>query len=64
MKDPIVEEVRHWRMEHTRKFGGDLRLIYEDLRRIQRASGCNVVRRPPKLLGAVEGSKSEAARSG
>ncbi len=50
MTDPIVEEVRRHRMEHTRKFGGDLNLIYEDLRRIQRESGCRVVRRPPNLL--------------
>jgi len=55
MNDPIVEEVRRQRMEHTRQFGGDLRLIYEDLRRLQRASGCQVVRRPPKMLvGAKE----------
>ena len=40
MNDPIVEEVRRHRMEHTRKFGGDLKLICEDLRRIQRESGC------------------------
>jgi hypothetical protein len=50
MKDPIVEEVRRHRMEHTQKFGGDLKLICEDLRRIQQASGCKVVRRPPNLL--------------
>ena len=29
MKDPIVEEVRKHRIEHTQKFGGDLlRIIY------------------------------------
>ena len=50
MKDPIVEEVRRYRMEHTRKFGGDLRRICEDLRRIQRESGGQIVRRAPKLL--------------
>jgi hypothetical protein len=44
MKDPIVEEVRKHRMEHTKKFGGDLKAICEDLRRIQRASGHLVVR--------------------
>jgi hypothetical protein len=59
MKDPIVEEIRRYRMEHTRKFGGDLNLICEDLRRIQRESGCQVVRRPPKLLAAGGGSKVE-----
>jgi hypothetical protein len=57
MNDPIVEEVRHYRMEHTRKFGGDLKLIREDLRRIQRESGCQVVRRPPKLLPPVKESQ-------
>jgi len=54
MKDPIVEEVRRWRMEHTLQFGGDLKLIYEDLRRIQRDSGCQVVRRSPKLIDTRE----------
>jgi hypothetical protein len=50
MKDPIVEEVRRYRMEHTREFGGDLNRICEDLRRFQQESGCQVVRRPPKLI--------------
>ena len=50
MNDPIVEEVRRHRMEHTRRFDGDLKLIFEDLRRIQRVSGYEVVRRPPNLL--------------
>ena len=50
MIDPIVEEVRRHRMEHTRKFGGDLNLICEDLRRIQQESGCDVVHCPPKML--------------
>ncbi len=62
MTDPIVEEVRRHRMEHTRKFGGDLNLIYEDLRRIQRESGCRVVRRPPNLLATkreVQGKTRE-----
>lgn len=59
MTDPIVEEVRRHRMEHTRKFGGDLNLIYEDLRRIQRESGCQVVRRPPKLLAAKREVKGD-----
>lgn len=57
MKDPIVEEVRRYRMEHTRKFGGDLKLICEDLRRLQRESGCRVVRRSPVLLSPVEKSQ-------
>jgi hypothetical protein len=54
MSDPIVEEVRRHRMEHTRKFDGDLKRICEDFRRIQRESGCQVVRRPPKLLSPAK----------
>ncbi len=50
MKDPIVEEVRKHRMEHTRKFNGDLAAICEDLRAIQRTSGHKVVRLPAKKL--------------
>jgi hypothetical protein len=59
MIDPIVEEVRNYRMEHTRKFGGDLNRICEDLRRIQRESGCQVVCRPPKLLAPIKESEGE-----
>ena len=61
MNDPIVEEVRNHRMEHTRRFGGNLALIFEDLRRIQRMSGCAVVRRPSKLL-ARKGQVESTAR--
>ena len=48
MRDPIVEEVRKWRMEHTRKFSGDLSAICADLRSIQEASGHEVVRLAPR----------------
>ena len=50
MKDPIVEEVRSYRMEHTRKFKGDLTAICEDLRSIQKASGQEVVRLAPRKV--------------
>ena len=58
MNDPIVEEVRRYRMEHTQKFGGDLARICEDLRRVQSESHGQVVRRPPKRL---EKPKREAS---
>ena len=35
MKDPIVAEVRRLRMEHTKRFGGDLARICEDLRKLE-----------------------------
>ena len=51
MIDPIVQEVRKHRMEHTRRFKGNLKDICADLRAIQAASGHSVVRlshRKPK----------------
>jgi|GEM_PF-6335095 len=39
MKDPIVEEVRKHRKEHTQKFHGELSEICADLRRVQETSG-------------------------
>jgi hypothetical protein len=48
MNDPIVDEVRRHRMDHTRKFGGNLDAICADLRAIQAASGHTVVRLPPR----------------
>jgi hypothetical protein len=50
MRDPIIEEVRKHRKEHTKKFKGDLLAICEDLRRVQAASGHEVVRLAPKKL--------------
>jgi hypothetical protein len=50
MKDPIVEEVRKHRMEHTRKFRGNLRAITADLRSTQESSGHEVVRLAPRRL--------------
>ena len=48
MKDPIVEEVRKHRMEHTQEFNGDLAAICADLRKTQSTSGHKVVRLPAK----------------
>ncbi len=50
MKDPIVEEVRKYRMEHTRKFQGNLPAICADLRAVQANSGHKVVRLAPRKL--------------
>jgi len=50
MNDPIVEEMRKYRMEHTQKFGGDLTAICADLRDIQATSGFKVVRLAPKKV--------------
>jgi hypothetical protein len=50
MKDPIVEEVRKHRMDHTRKFGGDLAAICSDLQKIEDASGHKIVRLKPRRV--------------
>ena len=46
--DPIVEEIRRIRQEHTDRFNGDLHAICEDLRRQERESGREYVSFPPR----------------
>ncbi len=53
MNDPIVEEVRRARMEHTRRFHGNLAAICADLRRIQSSCGHKVVRLPARPVHTV-----------
>ena len=50
MNDPIVEEIRRYRMEHTRRFDSDLRLICEDLRRLEARLGNRLVEHQPRRL--------------
>jgi hypothetical protein len=50
MKDPIVEEVRKYRMDHTRRFGGDLHRICEDLRKKDQTMKNRLVRLSPRKL--------------
>jgi len=50
MKDPIVEEVRKHRMDHTKKFKGKLAAICSDLHSIENASGHKIVRLSPRKL--------------
>jgi hypothetical protein len=57
MRDPIVDEVRKWRMEHTQRFDGDLSAICADLRCVQEASGHEVVRLAPRKCNASRPSE-------
>ena len=50
MKDPIVDEVRRYRMEHTRQFNSDLHEICEDLRKFESTLGDRVVRLEPRRI--------------
>lgn len=44
-EDPIVKEVREYRAELQRRFGGDIGRIFAGLRARQAASGAKVIRR-------------------
>lgn len=55
MKDPIVEEIRQYRMEHTRRFDFDLHRICEDLRQLEKDLGDRVVEPRPKRLAPKTG---------
>lgn len=48
MKDPVVEEVRHWRDEYAAQFNYDLAAICRHLREKQKESGIEVVALPPR----------------
>ena len=58
MTDPIVEEVRKHRLEHTLRFGRNLAAICADLRTIQAASGHTVVRLPPRRPEPADASSA------
>ena len=55
MKDPIVGEVRGYRMAHTQRFDGDLHRICEDLRKTEQRLASRLVKRSPRRL--EKGSK-------
>lgn len=46
--DEIVAEVREARRKHAERFDFDLRRIYEDLKKQEKASGRTFVRLQPK----------------
>ena len=56
MKDPIVAEVRQYRMEHTQRFNSDLALICEDLRKLEAGLGDRLVSPQPRRLRPMGGS--------
>ena len=48
MKDPYVDEIRQYRMEHTKQFKSDLHLICEDIRSFEASLGERVVTLKPR----------------
>jgi hypothetical protein len=60
MKDPIVAEVRKYRMEHTKRFNSDLALICEDLRKLETGLGDRLVSPRPNRLRPTKGPAADA----
>ena len=56
MKDPFVDEVRKFRMEHTKQFKSDLHLICEDLRQFESTLGTRVVTLQPRKIQPTSAS--------
>jgi hypothetical protein len=64
MRDPIVEEVRKHRMDHTRKFRGDLSAICADMRSVQIVSGHKIVRLTPRKTESTKASRRRRKATG
>jgi hypothetical protein len=52
MKDPIVEEIRRFRDEHSKRFNYDLDAICEDYKAHQVQLGSRLVRLKPKTAAS------------
>ena len=52
-EDPIVEEIRKIREEHSARFDHDLERIYRDLKRMEAESGRRYVSFPARRLDPV-----------
>ncbi len=50
MKDPIVEEIRYYRDEHSKQFNYDLDAICKDYQTHQTQVGDRLVRRKPNNI--------------
>jgi hypothetical protein len=53
--DPIVEEIRKVRDEHSARFKHDLKAIYRDLKELEKTSGRQYVRLEPKRIPNKKG---------
>lgn len=60
MTDPIAEEVRSFREEHAARFDYDLKAIFADIQKQQKASGREFVSFPAKRI-PVANKKASAA---
>jgi hypothetical protein len=63
MKDPFVNEVRKFRMEHTQQFNADLHMICEDLRSYEATLGNRVVKLSPRRIQPTTHRRVSAANA-
>ena len=60
MNDPIVEEVRQVREEHAKRFNYDLKAIFADIQKQQKASDRKFVSFPAKRISVSDTSPLSA----
>ena len=58
--DPIVAEVRRVRQEHARRFGYDLRTIYDALKEQDEQAVCKKVSLSPKRISPAKDAGPDA----
>lgn len=63
MNDPPVAEVRKHRMEHSREFGSDLRLICKDLRKSESTLGKRLAKAAARRPKRAKVRKTSRGRS-
>lgn len=57
--DPIVDEVRRFRDQHTAQFGYDIQEIFKNIRSQQKSSGRKYVRFPARPAGTTTAATSK-----
>ena len=60
VEDPIVEEIRRYRMEHAAQYGNDLKRIVEAYQELERTSGREYVNFEPRRVPVVKASEEAA----
>lgn len=61
--DPIVEEIRRYRMEHAAQYGNDLKRIVEAYQELERTSGREYVNFEPRRIPVRQASESTSTVS-
>lgn len=63
MEDPIVEEIRRYRMEHAVQYGNDLKRIVDAYQELEHTSGREYVHFEPRRISVKQVSESTSTHS-